>query len=81
MTLAGFDPAIAVRSSNLAHYHIAEPDLIPLRHPVCDHGGAAAALAEVNYAGWMVIEMREDAGDDLAAINDSITFAKQTYVT
>jgi sugar phosphate isomerase/epimerase len=78
-TLAGCSPADAVRMSDPVHYHIAEPDLVPLRTPRCDHRGAGAALATVGYAGWAVIEMREDSLDDLAAIRDSLAFAREVY--
>jgi D-psicose/D-tagatose/L-ribulose 3-epimerase len=78
-TLGGCDPVIAVRASSPVHYHIAEPDLVPLRTPVCDHAGVAQALTALDYAGWMVIEMREDKVDDLAAIRDSVAFARRTY--
>jgi sugar phosphate isomerase/epimerase len=33
----------------------------------------------VGYAGWAVIEMREDSLDDLAAIRDSLAFAREVY--
>jgi sugar phosphate isomerase/epimerase len=78
-TLSGVDPVPALATARPSHFHIAEPDLVALDAPRCDHAGTAAMLAEIDYAGWMVIEMRQDSIDDLAAIRRSVAFARQTY--
>ncbi len=59
--LGGGEIGAAVRAAApwLAHFHAAEPQLGPFAAPVADHAGAAAALAETGYAGWVSIEMRE----------------------
>jgi len=78
--LGGDDIAaeIAATGSALAHYHIAEPELGPFNAPVCAHGAAAAALAASAYAGWAVIEMREQPSG-LDAVERAIRFARRTY--
>jgi len=78
-TLAGCDPASAVRESAPVHFHISEPDLAPLHNPRCDHVAAAHALREIEYDGWCILEMREDKDDDLAAIREAVAFAIRVY--
>ena len=83
VTLAGDDPAEAIRDAAplLAHYHVAEPQLGPFAAPLCDHASAGAALDAIDYAGWVVIEMRElEAADDgLDAIRVAIDCAQANY--
>jgi sugar phosphate isomerase/epimerase len=63
LTLAGEDPrALAGGASLLAHAHVSEPHLVEVGTGGADHEGAAAALAEGGYDGWLSIEMRE--GDE-----------------
>ncbi len=69
---------VAATGAGLAHYHIAEPELGPFTAPVCAHGCSAAALAAIDYAGWAVIEMREQP-DGLDAVDRAVRFARQTY--
>lgn len=69
---------IAATGAGLAHYHIAEPELGNFDAPVCAHGEAAAALAAMAYAGWAVIEMREQPSG-LAAVERAVRFAHGTY--
>lgn len=71
-------PEIAATGDGLAHYHVAEPELGALDAPVCAHGTAAAALAAMGYAGWTVIEMREQPGG-LGALEAAVRFAQKTY--
>jgi sugar phosphate isomerase/epimerase len=69
---------IAATGAGLRHFHAAEPNLGPFSHPVCDHGAAAAALRHVNYDGWVVIEMREQAAA-LPAIKAAAGFVREMY--
>ncbi len=69
---------IAATGAGLAHYHIAEPELGPFAAPVCAHERAAASLAAAEYAGWAVIEMREQP-DGLDAVDRAVRFARQVY--
>ena len=83
VSLAGDDVADAIRAAAplLAHYHVAEPQLGPFAAPVLDHARAGAALDQVGYQGWVVIEMREvEAEDDgLGAVADAIAYARRHY--
>lgn len=83
VSLSGDDVAEAIREASpmLAHYHMAEPQLGPFDAPVCDHARAGAALREVGYAGWVVIEMREVEGrdDGLDAIATAVGYARTHY--
>ena len=69
---------IAATGAGLAHYHIAEPELGAFDAPVCAHEAAAAALAAEGYAGWAVIEMKEQRSG-LAAIEQAVRFVQDTY--
>lgn len=62
----------------LAHYHIAEPGLGPFDAPSCPHAAAGDALRQAGYAGWLVIEMREQPGG-LAAVETAVRLAWQAY--
>ena len=83
VSLAGDDVATAIRAAAplLAHYHMAEPQLGPFTRPVLDHARAGAALDEVAYRGWVVIEMREVEADDdgLGAVAAAIACARRHY--
>ena len=78
--LGGDDIAaeIVATAAGLAHYHIAEPELGTFEAPACAHGAAAAALAATGYAGWAVIEMREQP-NGLGAIERAVRFAQDVY--
>lgn len=57
--LGGADIGQAVRAGagDLRHFHIAEPHLAGFEDPKSDHAAAAAALQQIGYDGWTVIEM------------------------
>ena len=63
---------------SLAHYHIAEPDLGPFDAPSCPHAAAGDALRRAGYAGWLVIEMREQPGG-LASLETAVRLAWRAY--
>ncbi len=69
---------IAATGAGLVHYHIAEPELGGFDTPVCAHAEAAAALAAIGYAGWAVIEMREQPSG-LVAVERAVRFAQGIY--
>ena len=69
---------VASSSPGLAHYHVAEPELGPFDAPACAHAEAAAALAASAYAGWAVVEMREQPSG-LEALASALRFARRTY--
>jgi sugar phosphate isomerase/epimerase len=80
VTLAGDEigAEILATGAGLAHFHIAEPDLAGFEAPTCPHAAAAAALREIGYDGWHVIEMREPA-DGVAALETAVRFARGVY--
>jgi len=81
MMLSGEDPAdaIAGASSCVAHVHASEPHLAALS-TISAHERAASALAGMDYAGWISIEMRAPAsGDQVAALERAIEIAKRAY--
>ena len=69
---------IAATGPGLADFHVAEPELGPFDAPACSHGEAAAALAATGYAGWAVVEMREQL-DGLRAVENALRFARRAY--
>ena len=59
--LGGEDIASAIlgSASQAIHFHISEPDLGSFDNSLCDHVGAGRALAQTDYRGWAIIEMRQ----------------------
>ena len=80
--LAGDDPAAAIAEAMplLAHYHMAEPELGPFAEPVCDHDAAGRALDAAGYDRWVVVEMRQGAGDGLEQVAAAIDYARARYL-
>jgi sugar phosphate isomerase/epimerase len=62
----------------LAHFHASEPMLGGFAEPSEGHAGAATALREVGYAGWVAVEMRTQE-DVLGALKTAAGFAMETY--
>ena len=62
----------------LAHFHASEPMLGGFAEPSKGHMGAAIALREVGYAGWVAVEMRTQE-DVLGALKTAAGFAMETY--
>jgi len=79
--LGGGDIRQAIRdgADALGHFHIAEPDLVGFDAPQADHAGAAQALAEINYQGWLSIEMLQAKDGATAAALSALDFAQRTY--
>jgi D-psicose/D-tagatose/L-ribulose 3-epimerase len=72
--LAGDDPAGAVRACKglIRHFHASEPHLVDLGRPLIDHRGVGEALREVEYEGWVSLEMRRPAHDALGRIGEAM---------
>ncbi len=62
----------------LGHFHAAEPQLAPFADPLPSHAGAAAALREAGYGGWVAIEMLQAEAPE-AASEQAVAFARRTY--
>ena len=78
--MAGDDPAAAVPEvlNIMAHAHISEPQLGGFDAPEVDHAAFGKALANVDYQGWVSIEMRRQ-DDPLPAIRTALNLAKEAY--
>jgi sugar phosphate isomerase/epimerase len=78
--MAGEDVAELVRENAdiLAHFHASEPMLGGFAEPSAGHAGAAEALREAGYAGWVAVEMRTQE-DVLGALGTAAGFAMETY--
>lgn len=63
----------------LAHFHAAQPGLAGFAEPAANHAEAAAALAAAGYDGWLAIEMREQQGDPLGAMEIAVRAVLETY--
>jgi sugar phosphate isomerase/epimerase len=65
MTLAGDDPQAVLRDArgHIGHFHASEPDFVELGD-IPAHQHAAAGLRDVEYDGWVSIEMRASPGGD-----------------
>jgi sugar phosphate isomerase/epimerase len=82
MTLAGDSIAETfARGGHLVkHFHVSEPNLAaPGTSGPVDHAAFAAALRELNYDGWVSLEMRETQPFELAAFAESVGWLARTY--
>jgi D-psicose/D-tagatose/L-ribulose 3-epimerase len=82
MTMAGEDVASAIvaSASVLKHFHASAPQLAPLNEESVQHRSAGEALAEIEYRGFVSIEMR--AIPDAAVENRvraAVTLARDAY--
>lgn len=83
MALASDDLAVSIKRSAdiLKHYHISSPmlGLVEARYDV-DHTGAAQALKDIGYEGFVSIEMRPgDEGTNVEHVRTAVEFAQKTY--
>jgi D-psicose/D-tagatose/L-ribulose 3-epimerase len=78
--MAGEDVSELVRENGdiLAHFHASERMLGGFAEPSVGHVGAAEALREIGYAGWVAVEMRTQE-DVLGALAQAAGFAVETY--
>lgn len=60
ISLEGDDIVEAIHkcADKITHFHITEPNLGDFSKPVLDHAIIAQALRDVDYKGWLSIEMR-----------------------
>lgn len=65
MTLAGEEPAAVIPKavSEIAHFHISEPQLAAIGDGGVAHPSFAEALRTTGYDGWTSVEMRPPAPD------------------
>lgn len=73
--------SIVAAKEYLEHFHISSPflDQVQAREDVA-HDEAASALREVNYNGFVSIEMRPaEAGKNAVRVENAVKFAQKTY--
>ncbi len=77
------DPESAVEIAEpwLGHFHISEPELVPIADGSSPHAGLAAALDRAGYERWRSIEMRasQDGSDPATFLRPSVTAALLAY--
>lgn len=70
---------IRVNSDILNHFHVSESFLNHVnRRSGLDHAKLAAVLREINYKGWISIEMRAQK-NEIEAIEESLKFVSSVY--
>lgn len=84
LRVAGADIPRAVRdgAKALHHFHVSEPDLAPVPGDGgTPHEQAAKALADVEYDGWVSIEMRRagDRGRQMQNLMRAVHFTRAVY--
>ncbi|HME08027.1 MAG TPA: TIM barrel protein [Bryobacteraceae bacterium] len=80
MHLAHENPAASILAAAdiLRHFHASEPNLAGFANPSSDHAGAATALAQAGYQGYVALEMR--AGDPaIPALEQALAFVGPVY--
>jgi hypothetical protein len=58
---------------------VSEPNLAPPTSPSALHVEASNALRDLNYQGWVVLEMREVEGRWKEALNSAARQVTSTY--
>jgi D-psicose/D-tagatose/L-ribulose 3-epimerase len=78
--LAGDDPREAVLGCQgiTRHFHVSEPHLADFSAPVIDHNSVADVLREVDYRGWISIEMRRP-DDPVRRIGEAVDLVLACY--
>lgn len=84
MALVGDDLEISIRESKevLRHFHISSPMLEQVEQRAdVDHRAAARALKDVNYNGFVSIEMRPgEPGSAIKRVKKAVEFAQAVYL-
>ena len=80
MHLAGEQIPSAIREAAdiLAHFHVSEPFLGSFDSPQLDHALAAQALRDVDYQGWVSLEMRQ-TDSPVETVATAVCFLERTY--
>lgn len=82
MTLAGDDIAKSITDAAqwLRHFHISSPMLEAVPDPAVDHEGAAKALRDISYQGYVSIEMKPGlVGVNAERVRNAVEFAQKVY--
>jgi sugar phosphate isomerase/epimerase len=85
MALAGDDVTQSIHDAAdvIRHFHISAPMLGQVEASAAvPHRAAAAALRDINYQGYVSIEMRPgDEGTNVDRVERAVRFAKEVYTT
>jgi sugar phosphate isomerase/epimerase len=81
ITMVGDAPGPAIRNAgrHIAHFHASEPELAETGTGRSDHPAAARALAEIEYQGWISIEMKKAAGSRIESITRAVRLVRAVY--
>ena len=82
MTLANDAVGASIRRAgrHLRHFHASAPYLAQIEDQVVDHRGAAKALREIGYAGYVSIEMRPGLpGNAVADVAAAVALVRARY--
>ncbi len=83
MTLAGDDIAESIKNAApvLRHFHASSPQLGQVEAAGgIDHETAAVALADINYKGFVSIEMRPaEAGQNVERVEKAVMYIREVY--
>jgi D-psicose/D-tagatose/L-ribulose 3-epimerase len=63
----------------LKHFHVSEPQLMPLGGGLVDHSEIASDLNNIGYNHWVSVEMRQPSENVLESIESSLKIAKEVY--
>lgn len=79
MTLAGeqVGPPLLEAMAAARHFHISEPNLVPIGEGGADHAAMAGALRDAGYSHWRSVEMR--AAPSLQVLERAWTLARERY--
>ena len=84
MALASDDIASSIKNASeyLKHFHVSAPMLEAVNATTnIDHTTAAAALQEINYDGFVSIEMRAgEIGTNVDRVKAAIEFTQDIYL-
>jgi sugar phosphate isomerase/epimerase len=82
MTLAVDNIANSIRSAKelLRHFHVSNPMLAPVdENTDIDHSSAALALRDIDYKGYVSIEMRPQQSGNYENVKAAIEYTEQVY--
>jgi sugar phosphate isomerase/epimerase len=83
LALAGESPGLLLASHGrlVRHFHISEPRLQPIHTNTLDHALLARQIRSSGYSGWVSIEMQSGNAFDEEALEASVAFVQQLYLS
>ena len=81
ISLEGDDVVSAIKqcAGKIAHFHISEPNLSDFSAPKIDHAAIGQALKDINYNGWLSIEMRRSY-NPLKSVEEAVQRVSDWYL-